>query len=440
MSRIAEAIALGSNASYVYTYPPPRTYAPWQGDPARIRFSPEIGVYVHIPFCRQRCTFCGYLTAITDADGQDAYVEALLHEIRLHGHVLAASIVRTVNFGGGTPSLLTPAQFDRIMDALEAANSRLRETATEISIEATPESVLDGRVAAFRARGLTRVSLGIQSFRDAEILAANRQNPAEVSVQSLRTLRELGIPDICADLMYGLEGQTMASWRMSVERLIVHQPTTIELYNTVTLPDTAHERRGGFRMDAAERRSAGAFARERLLDAGYRQDCHVRFALPGGGYRQQADAFAGFGALGFGVAARSCAEGIHLRNPFMGGDGRRAVASYLDLVRSGRVPWVDAFAFTEDERRRKGIIGGIENLDLAAFAAVHGIGFAEAFPEEHADLLRLGLATTDGSAFRLTPDGLTLRDAIAHAFFSDDVRTRSARTRRRPLPILARPA
>lgn len=424
MSALAEQVAAGALAPYVYSYPPTRAYRPVTGFTLdRPTFTDEVNLYVHVPFCHQRCTFCGYLTAIATSPAQyDAYVDALVAEIRSYADILRHRCVRSVNFGGGTPSLLTAEQFGRVMAALAEANPDLLDTSDEISIEATPESVASQRIAEMRAFGLNRVSIGVQSFEASEIALARRHNAPDVSARTVERLREAGIPNVCCDLMHGISGQSSESWKRSVERTLALRPETVELYSTVVIPGTALARHGACAMGNVERLACYAYARDALLAAGYAQDCHLRFVIPGrGAYHQQRNVFAGQSLIGFGVGARSYAEDVHYRNAYDVRHARQAITRYVEAMRTGASAVETAAFVPPHEQMRRHVIYGIERLDLAAFQRKFGVPFADAFPSEHRDLLQLGLAEEREHTFTMTGKGFAFRDVIANAFFSPSV-------------------
>src|SRR3989344_417334 len=311
---LVEKITQAEFAPYVYSYPPTRTYRPVKhcslNDPV---FTDRVNVYIHIPFCEQKCTFCGYLTMIARSDDVvEQYVDCIVREIGMYREILETKVITSVNFGGGTPSLLTEAQFAKIMQALTAANSALVHTAREISIEATPESVLSNKVAAYQSYGLNRVSVGIQTFNNAEIARAKRHNGADVSVRTVGTLRALKISNVCCDLMYGLSGQTIKSWEESVACLLDLRPDTIELYSMVMIPGTPLAKTGGAEMPPGDRLQCYQYAQSMFLEADYEHDCHLRFVIPGRGfYRQQENVFQGESLVGFGAGARSYTVNMH---------------------------------------------------------------------------------------------------------------------------------
>lgn len=408
-------------APYVYAYPPTRMYTSIPGRSViKPVFTKNLNVYIHIPFCEQKCTFCGYLTVIdTKGDLQDIYVDCIVKEIEMHRDRLGAGQITSINFGGGTPSLLTVEQFEKIMSALVKANPTILTTAKEVSIEATPESIQNGKISEFKSLGINRVSVGIQTFNNEEIELSKRHNLGEISVRSVKTLQDIQIPNVCCDLMYGLMSQTLSSWTNSVSGLLELRPDTIELYSTVIIPNTPLAKLKIRGMSNQERLRCYEYARETFFEAGYLQDCHLRFILPGrGGYIQQENVFAGESLLGFGVGARSYATNIHYRNSYNGSKHREALGEYIGLIQNNRSAVSSAVNLDYDERMRRYVIYNLEHLNKDKFETKFGLKFENAFPNEYCDMVRLDLAVDDGSIITLTTKGFLFRDVIANEFFS----------------------
>lgn len=425
MRSLTEQIASFASAPYAYAYPPTRSYrALAPGTIVAPHFTPDLNVYVHVPFCDQKCSFCGYLVTVDRTrDVRESYVQAVVAEIRSRATTLAAHRITSVNFGGGTPSLLSSDQLLRILGAIRAANPATRVTAGEISIEATPESIASGTIGDLVAGGFTRVSVGIQSLDDAEINRSHRHNLARHSVAAIRALQDCGVPNVCCDLMYGLQGQTLTSWQRSVDDLIELLPDTIELYATVTIPGTAYARGDGPRLSPPEMRTAYHLSREALLAAGYAQDCHLRFVRPGrGGYLQQEHVFAGQSLIGFGVGARSYGIDAHTRNVNGGGNGRTALSEYLRRIAAGEPPVESAVTLDRDQQIRRWLVYQLEHLDADAFHHRFGDELNDSIGPLLSELRALGLAETTGPLTRLTADGLAARDTIATHLFSPEVR------------------
>lgn len=405
---------------YIYNYPPTRLYAP-QSAPqlADLICTPRVHLYIHIPFCEQRCTFCGYLTVI-DAEQRlrKRYIEAVCTELWLYAPILEKHTIGSVNFGGGTPSLLTADEIAQILLVLRRINPRLMLTATEISIEATPETITLEKCQTYRTIGIERVSIGVQTFDDSEIATVKRGNTGSTSHLAIDMLKRAGFRNVCADLMYGLPGQTRASWQRSVETLIALRPATVELYSTVLIPGTALARQGVSFSDK-EKRCWYDLAREKFLAAGYLQDCHIRFVLPGqGGYEQQAGVYALESLIGVGVGARSYTDRFQYRNLYDTRRSRHALMRYVACLENGNLPIESGIYLDEEERMRRYLIHQFEALSSANFIHRFDQSVEEIFPEEVATLLDAGCWKKVEGGYACNPEFLRYRDTFARNFFS----------------------
>ncbi len=229
---IAEQIEKQEFPSFAYTYPSPRTYKILKElSIENLILTNNLNLYIHIPFCEQKCTFCPYLTLTNPkVSFQDEYVDAVVKEIEMYRNILESKNIVTINFGGGTPSLLTEKQFEKIIGKIRQINTHIDETLVELSIETTPEAVSYEKFAAFKNLGLTRVSMGVESLIDNEISLANRNNKQKDVENAIEILKKTNIQNICCDLMYGIEGQTIKSWEESMNLILAYQPTTLELF------------------------------------------------------------------------------------------------------------------------------------------------------------------------------------------------------------------
>jgi len=184
-------------------------------------FADKLGVYVSVPFCRAKCSFCNFASGVGGAEAIERYVEALCAEIARVGEtagrlgVELPRVVDTFYFGGGTPSLLEPEQMRRIFAAIVAEFEI--ERGAEITLEAAPGQIMDAVLEEAMRLGVNRVSLGVQSFVDRESAAVGRLHTGDDCVREIRRLRERGVGDVGADLIAGLPYQTRESWRESLE-------------------------------------------------------------------------------------------------------------------------------------------------------------------------------------------------------------------------------
>src|SRR5271165_4488796 len=193
-----------------------------------------LGVYVQVPFCQTKCTYCNFHTGVFSKDLYEPYVRAVCREIaefsRLRGEHgiadVAEAVVDTVYFGGGTPSLLNPTSLAQIMDAIGASFPSQFE---EVTLEADPETIAPEKAAAWRAAGFNRISMGVQSFNDAELRAAGRMHRRADIFQATEILRAAGFANLSFDLIAGLPHQTDRSWEDSVEQLLSLRPEHVSI-------------------------------------------------------------------------------------------------------------------------------------------------------------------------------------------------------------------
>ena len=196
----------------------------------------DIGAYIHIPFCRSRCSYCDFNTYAGLGDLIEPYVAALVWQMG-HSTVMrdpAGAVVRTVYFGGGTPSLLTPEQVERILRALRCSFRTSPEA--EISLEANPGTVDLTYLRELRALGVNRLSLGVQCLDDATLASVGRIHTAEQARESVQLARRAGFDNLSLDLMYGLPAQSVAQWKHTLSEALELRPEHISLY-ALTLDD-----------------------------------------------------------------------------------------------------------------------------------------------------------------------------------------------------------
>src|SRR5436190_2917639 len=184
-----------------------------------------LGLYVHIPFCSAICNYCNFNRGLFDARLKEQYVAALHREIALHADRTPAD---TIYFGGGTPSLLEPAEIEGIIRSCRAAFCVSADA--EVTLEANPETVTVERLAGFRDAGVNRVSFGVQSFRDDELRRLSRLHSAARAADAFAMARDAGFDNISLDLMMWLPQQTITEWLQSVDALIDLVPEHASLY------------------------------------------------------------------------------------------------------------------------------------------------------------------------------------------------------------------
>ncbi|HEX9798757.1 MAG TPA: radical SAM family heme chaperone HemW [Thermoanaerobaculia bacterium] len=277
--------------------------------------SHALGVYVHVPFCRTRCRYCDFYRVGEHRGRMDRFVAALGCEID-GSPELDGARVETVFFGGGTPSLLAPAEIGAILARL-ARRCRLAADA-EVTAEANPSDLDLATLRALRAAGVNRLSVGVQSFADRELALIGRRHDAECAARVVAEARAAGFDNLSLDLMVGIPAQTAGSFTRSLERAIALAPDHVSLYLLEVhagseLDFLRRERPALFAGDEAQRRRYLRL-RERLVAAGYRHYEISNFARPGHECRHNLRYWRCEEWLGLGPAAHSHVGGRRFRH------------------------------------------------------------------------------------------------------------------------------
>lgn len=199
-----------------------------------------ISIYIHIPMCVKKCAYCDFTSFSGRMNQRDAYTDAVCREMREQAAFLGARRVNTVFFGGGTPTLMTGGQIRRIMDTLRACFDLAPDA--EITMEGNPGTLSAENLAAYRAAGVNRLSLGVQSMDDGLLAGIGRIHTAAQAKQAVSMVREAGFENLNLDLMLGLPGQTAAQWRDTLGQAIVLEPEHLSCYSLILEEGTPLER------------------------------------------------------------------------------------------------------------------------------------------------------------------------------------------------------
>ena len=232
---------------------------------------PPLSLYVHLPWCVRKCPYCDFNSHAVPLRGipEDAYVAALLDDLEFAARDLPGRPLQSVFFGGGTPSLFSADSVGRV---LEQAVARLGAAAClEVTLEANPGTVERGRFTAYREAGVTRVSLGAQSFDDRQLAALGRIHARDETLAAVAELRDAGIDNFNLDLMYALPEQTVDGALADLEQAIALGPAHLSHYQLTLEPGTAFERRPPPLPDDDAAWAMQVAAQARLVAAGYRQ-------------------------------------------------------------------------------------------------------------------------------------------------------------------------
>jgi oxygen-independent coproporphyrinogen III oxidase len=363
-------------------------------------------LYVHLPFCAHRCGYCDFVTAVGRFDQHEAYVEALLAELELERNLLAAE-PETVFLGGGTPTFTRPRALERLLRALPDAE--------EVTVEANPETVTQELARMLRARGVNRVSLGVQSFRPHLLEVLERVARPDTVRRAFYHLRDAGFDNISFDLIYGIPGQSTTDLEADLGEALELAPEHLSCYELEAKPGTrfthAHGRELAEQADAME--EYFELVVERLMSAGYRWYETANFCrLPEGEdmrdlrSRHNLAYWLGRDYLGLGVGAVSTIRGRRWRNtPRLG--------AYIGSLAQGERPAREVEPLTDDVLRRERVMLGLRLDEPLALGGLADVVDRAALVR----LRRLGLVSDeqDGRAaesLSLTPRGRLLGGAV----------------------------
>ncbi|MEV6930019.1 STM4012 family radical SAM protein [Dactylosporangium sp. NPDC051485] len=418
---------------YLYAYPHKTAYRPldprprladvWAGEDTGALF-----LYAHVPFCEMRCGFCNLFTRANPPEGHAAaYLAQLRRQARQVADALPGARFARAAIGGGTPTYLTAAELTELFDLLQEAAGLTR---VPTSVETSPATATPDRLAVLMDRGATRISIGVQSFLDAEARAAGRpQRRAEVE-RALGAIRAAGPAELNIDLIYGIPGQTRRTWDESLTAALAWAPEELYLYPLYVRPLTGLGRRGDPTPSDpdwdAQRLALYRHAAARLAAEGYEQLSMRQFRRAGAPVEGPQYCCQDDGMIGLGCGARSYTTALHYSFDYAVGvrPVRAIIEDYLARPEDDFAFAEVGFALGGAEQRRRWLLKSLlraEGLDAGRYAARFGTGVDEDFPA----LSRLRDAGyVDGH--RLTAQGLAHSDAIGPWLISAGVRAAMA--------------
>jgi len=393
-------------------------------------------LYIHIPFCTKRCGYCDFYTVAGQENAIPAYVQAVQDELARYAAdpYIQSLTFETLYFGGGTPSLLSPAQLGAIIERAQALLHFAQNT--ELTVEANPGTVDVAKLSAYREAGVNRISIGIQSFCESELHFLERNHTVDVGVQGVEDARKAGFENISIDLIFALPGQTPARWQENLRRAVELQPQHISAYNLTYEPGTPLTTRlqqQRFRkLSEAGERALQVLTIEILQQHDYGQYEISNFAKSGFASHHNQKYWDGSPYLGIGAAAHSFLQNRRFWN----------VSNYTHYIR--HMAQGDSVVAGEEQlqpdvrsfellylglRQRKGV-------DLSAFEREVGVSLIEKYAAplsrlfdrsfddsrlnraltEGCEKIQSLLLTIEGGFLKLTDEGLLVCDAICAEF------------------------
>lgn len=433
MLSLSTMLANGPFQGYAYSYPHKSSYRPlskprplqeiWAQEDKRRLF-----LYLHVPFCEMRCGFCNLFTFANPKEAtQQPFLDTLLRQADQVRAALDKATFNRVAIGGGTPSFLGINELERLFDVVHKRMG-VGGRAVPFSVELSPKTVNAEKLALLKERGTTRASMGVQSFVLSETKALGRPQKPEEVVRALHLLEDSGLDSVNLDLIYGMAGQTAASWAYSLEQALSIRPEEVFLYPLYVRPLTGLDGRTQDWNDHRQRLYVQG--RDFLLERGYEQvtmrlfrckDVPEAVDLPP--YNSPED-----GMVGLGVGARSYTRGFHYSSDYA--VGRKGVQSIIHHYHEQEAT---AFGFAHygvdvspDEQRRRYVIKSLLEgafLDFEAYECFFGSRALEDLPQLQ-ELYALNFAAIQPDRLQLNLEGLAWSDVIGPWLYSSAVRAK----------------
>jgi oxygen-independent coproporphyrinogen-3 oxidase len=397
----------------------------------------QAGIYIHIPFCRSHCSYCDFSTGMYESELAERYVSSVITEITKWSEVETLSAADTIYFGGGTPSLLTPVQIERILSAVHDRFAVADDA--EVTIEMNPASVgaqqsnthcgdaENAEVAQrnnetelplqklrdFRRLGINRASFGAQTFDDRELKQLGRTHTSADIPATFQRLRAAGFENINFDLIAGLPGQTLRGWKQNLDEALLLRPEHLSLYLLDVHEGTplADQIRRLMRPEPDDDLAGEMYGTmiDQVSAAGYEHYEISNFCLPGFQSRHNTKYWNGAPYYGFGCSAHSY-DGARRRWA-----NQREVAKYVELIETEQPTVVERTDLREEDARSESIFLGLRlmrGLDLEDYRLRFGADLCEQYDAELVRLREAGLIEIDEGLMRLTTRGALLSNEV----------------------------
>jgi len=362
-------------------------------------------LYIHIPFCVKKCSYCDFFSVPYDASSAHAYTDALCKELYLKSK--SAHRLKTVYIGGGTPSLLPDKCFSQIFSSL-GDNFQISHDA-EISVEANPGTLNQSKVNLLLSLGVNRMSLGVQSFNDDELNVLGRIHTADDALRSLGLIKNSGLQNYSLDLIYGIPGQSMDSWRESISKAVDCSPMHIStyeltlekgtpLYNVMKMPEE----------DLVL--AMYTYTIDYLASHSYKHYEISNFALHGFQCFHNLNYWDRGGYIGAGAGAHSFVNGIRSHNV-------KDIHDYIERLNNGLIPETELLKISPAEALKEFLFLGLRKTNGISICKtkIFGVDIISACKE----MLEAGYFEVKDDSLRLTRKGIVLSNAVIVRLFGN---------------------
>ena len=376
----------------------------------------DLGIYVHIPFCVRKCDYCDFVSMVGSPDEQAYYIRVLKKEIRSFEALGNLYLVRTVFFGGGTPSIMDVSQLERIMEQLKEQYEFAEDV--EITIECNPGTLTEEKLVRYKEMGINRLSIGLQSTHNEELKVLGRIHSYEDFLESYRLARKVGFTNINVDLMTALPGQSVEAWEDVLRTVVALAPEHISAYSLSIEEGTPfYERYGSTKgrlllPKGSEDRQMYHLTKEILGEAGYRRYEISNYAKKGKECRHNITYWNGGEYVGFGLGASSYLGGKRFSNPRDKQEywefARNAYHHYKELTPQDQKATMEEFMFLG--------LRMMDGISVREFEEKFHVPFTEVYGTPVRRMVTQGYLEEDGNRLRFTDKGIDVSNQLLVEF------------------------
>lgn len=363
-------------------------------------------LYIHIPFCIRKCIYCDFLSVTYDESYANEYVDALCRELVLKKK--SAGVLKTIYIGGGTPSILPEESFNQLFRSIR--NNFEFSSEIEITAEANPGTINESKINTLLSIGINRISIGVQSFNDNELKTLGRIHSSEEAVKSIEMIKKAGINNFSIDLMYGIPGQSMDSWKDTLSRAVGFSPKHISSYELTPEKGTPlYKMIGVIKMPDEELvLEMYNFAIAYLAHRGYEHYEISNFALQGFRCIHNMNYWNRGEYIGAGAGAHSFINGVRSKNT---GD----IKKYIETINNGVIPETESMRLTHTDEIKEFIFLGLRKTEGISISNAKKLGMN--IPDSCKELIDEEYLGVSGDYLRLTRKGIVISNTVIVKLF-----------------------
>ncbi len=373
------------------------------------------GIYLHIPFCKGKCAYCDFYS-VGNIKLKEVFIEAICKEIELQKDYLKGESIQTIYFGGGTPSLLSPQELEKIIEQIRSYFDVGKRN--EITLEANPDDLTKEYLKAIKKIGINRLSVGIQSFNNDDLRRMKRKHSADQAIRTVRYAQEQGFKNISIDLLYGLPDLNLQQWEKNIEQALNLNIQHISAYHLTIEPKTLfykYYQNGNLNLPP-EDESLDQFGKliEKTEQKGFLHYEISNFAKDGFLSLHNTNYWRGIKYLGLGPSAHSynlTSRHWNIQN----------LRGYLDEIFKGKIPCEEE-NLSKNEKFNDYLITSLRTmwgLNTEKIEHEFGIDFKKHIEKKSSRFLKENFLIKSGNNFKLTKKGIFISDHIILSFLKD---------------------